>query len=65
SRAMLDYVSFITDKVGDLPPSPPKGAGEINFLLKRVNEQVGFDQAAPADAAKQFVDEANSILDRG
>lgn len=65
SRAMLDYVSFITDKVGDLPPSPPKGAGEINFLLKRVNEQVGFDQASPADGAKQFVDEANSILDRG
>jgi multiple sugar transport system substrate-binding protein len=65
SRAMLDYISFVTNKVGDLPPSPPKGAGEINFLLKRINEQVGFDQSTPAEGAKQFVDEANSIIDRG
>jgi len=65
SRAMLDYISFVTDKVGELPPSPPKGAGEINFLLKRINEQVGFEQSSPAEGAKQFVDEANSIIDRG
>jgi pectin-derived oligosaccharide transport system substrate-binding protein len=65
NKIALDYIAFITDKVGPLPPSAPKGAGEISFLLKRVNEQVGFEQASPADGAKQFVDEANSILDRG
>jgi multiple sugar transport system substrate-binding protein len=65
NKIALDYISFITDKVGPLPPSAPKGAGEISFLLKRVNEQVGFEQASPADGAQQFVDEANSILDRG
>lgn len=65
NRAALDYISFVTDKVGDLPPSPPKGAGEVNFLLKRVNEQIGFGQVSAADGAQQFVDEANSILERG
>lgn len=36
-KAMVDYISFVSDKVGELPPPPPKGAGEIQFVLKRVN----------------------------
>ena len=64
-RAMSDYISFISEKVGPLPPAPPRGAGEIQILLQRVNEQVGFGRLTPADGAKQFVSEANSILARG
>jgi multiple sugar transport system substrate-binding protein len=65
NKIALDYIAFITDKVGPLPPSAPKGAGEIAFLQKRVNELISFEQASVADGAKQFFDEANSILDRG
>jgi multiple sugar transport system substrate-binding protein len=64
-KMMVDYISFVSDKVGALPPPPPKGAGEIAFLLKRVNEEVGFGKTKVADSGKAFVTEAQSILARG
>ena len=64
-RAMVDYISLISDKVGPLPPPPPRGAGEIQSVLRRVNEQVGFGRLTPADGAKQFVTEASAVLARG
>jgi multiple sugar transport system substrate-binding protein len=64
-KMMVDYISFVSGKVGDLPPPPPKGAGEIAFLLKRVNEEVGFAKSKPAEGGKSFVTEAQSILARG
>ena len=55
----------MADKVGALPPPPPKGAGEIALLLTRVNEQVGFAKVTAPEGGKQFADEAKSILARG
>jgi multiple sugar transport system substrate-binding protein len=64
-NAMADYVSFITDKVGPLPPPPPAGAGEIVLLLRRINEQIGFGRMSTAEGAKHFMAEAKGILARG
>jgi multiple sugar transport system substrate-binding protein len=64
-RAQSDYITLISDKVGPLPPPPPRGAGEIATALLRVNEQVGFARLSPTDGAKQFVSEATAILARG
>ena len=64
-KAQTQYVSFVPDKVGALPPPPPAGAGEVAMLLRRVNEQVGFGKLSVADGAKQFVAEAKAILARG
>ena len=64
-RAMADYITLISDKVGPLPPPPPRGAGEIQTVLQRVNEQIGFGRLTPADGAKQFVTQAAAVLARG
>jgi multiple sugar transport system substrate-binding protein len=64
-KAMVDYISFVSDKVGALPPPPPKGAGEIAFVLKRINEEVGFGKTKVTDSGKAFVTESASILARG
>ncbi len=64
-RAMADYITLISDKVGPLPPPPPRGAGEIQTVLRRVNELVGFGKLTPADGAKQFVTESAATLARG
>jgi multiple sugar transport system substrate-binding protein len=64
-KAQTQYVSFVGDKVGAIPPPPPSGAGEVQTLLRRVNEQVGFGKLSVADGAKQFVTEAKAILARG
>jgi multiple sugar transport system substrate-binding protein len=63
-RQMVDYVSYVTDHAGDIPPAPPKGAGELAFALKRMNERVGFGMTSPTDGAKQFIDNANEVLGR-
>jgi multiple sugar transport system substrate-binding protein len=64
-KAMVTYIDAIADKVGPLPPPPPKGAGEIQFLLKRVNEEVGFAKASAVDAGQRFHIEAVAIIARG
>ena len=64
-KAQTQYVSFVGDKVGAIPPPPPSGAGEVQTLLRRVNEEVGFGKLSVADGAKQFVTEAKAILARG
>jgi multiple sugar transport system substrate-binding protein len=61
-KAMVDYIALVTDKVSPLPPPPPSGGGEIQKLLRRLNEKVGFGQATPSVAAKEFVEESKRIL---
>jgi multiple sugar transport system substrate-binding protein len=47
-----------------LPPPPPKGAGEIENLLKRVADSVAFGKVSIKDGASQFHGESVSILAR-
>ncbi|MBP0574499.1 hypothetical protein J8J27_27720, partial [Mycobacterium tuberculosis] len=65
SKAAVAYISDIADRVGPLPPAPPRGAGEVYGVLRRCNEQVGFNRQTPKEAAASFYDEAINILDRG
>jgi multiple sugar transport system substrate-binding protein len=65
SKKVVDFIAEVSQRVGPIPPAPPQGAGEIQVLLRRVNEQVGFGRSAASAAAKQYIAEANSILARG
>jgi multiple sugar transport system substrate-binding protein len=64
SRKVVDFIAEVSQRVGPIPPAPPQGAGEIQVLLRRVNEQVGFGRANASAAAKQYIAEANTILSR-
>ena len=64
-QAMASYVAFVSDKVSPLPAPPPQGAGEIQTLLRRANEQIGFGRVSVDAGAKQFMAEANAVLARG
>jgi multiple sugar transport system substrate-binding protein len=59
------YIAFISDKVRDLPPPPPRGAGEVLALMVRTNETIGFGKQTVANAARQFMRECDSIIARG
>ena len=63
-RMQLDYVAMMTKIAVPLPPPPPKGAGEVENLLRRVGDTVAFGKLSVKDGAQQFHTEVESILAR-
>ena len=64
SKKVVDYIGKLGPYTAKLPPSPPKGAGEVAFVLERVSQEVAFG-VSPEEGGKKFVTEAASILKRG
>ena len=64
-KKVVDFIGFVSSHVGPLPPTPPQGAGEIEDILRRVNEQVGFGRLTPTEGGKQLVADAKAVLVRG
>ncbi|HVE51235.1 MAG TPA: extracellular solute-binding protein [Casimicrobiaceae bacterium] len=63
-KLQIDYVAQVTKIAVPLPPPPPKGAGEIENLLKRVADSVAFGKTSIKDGASQFHTEAVNTLAR-
>jgi multiple sugar transport system substrate-binding protein len=61
----VNYVAEVSKIAVAIPPPPPKGAGEIEVLLRRVADSVAFGRASVKDGAAQFHQEAVSVLARG
>jgi multiple sugar transport system substrate-binding protein len=65
SKQMVDYIGKLGPYIGPLPPAPPKGAGEVAFVLQRVSQEVAFGSSTPEQGGEQLATEAESILKRG
>ncbi|TPW31796.1 carbohydrate ABC transporter substrate-binding protein [Martelella alba] len=65
SAKAVQFISDLSPYVGDLPPAPPQGAGEMNAVLIRISQEVAFEASSPEDAGKALVAEAQSVLKRG
>ncbi|AYG61052.1 ABC transporter substrate-binding protein [Rhizobium jaguaris] len=65
SKQVVDYIGRLTPQVGALPPSPPNGAGENAFLLKKIAEEVAFGKTSAQDAGTKFVEQAAANVTRG
>lgn len=63
-RMQVDFMARIERVAVDLPPPPPRGAGEIEVLLRRVGDAVAFGRTSVSDGAAQFLREAEGILAR-
>ena len=63
-KMQIDYVAALTKIAVPLPPPPPKGAGEIENLLKRVADSVAFGKSSIKEGAQQFHTEAVAVLAR-
>ena len=63
-RQQIEYVVAIGKQAVPLPPPPPKGAGEIENLLRRIADSVAFGKVSVKDGARQFHTEAVAILAR-
>jgi multiple sugar transport system substrate-binding protein len=65
SKQVVDYIGRLTPHVGALPPSPPNGAGENAFLLKKIAEEVAFGKTSAQDAGTKFTEQAAANITRG
>ncbi|HEY6133854.1 MAG TPA: extracellular solute-binding protein, partial [Rubrivivax sp.] len=63
-KMQIDYVAALGKIAVPLPPPPPKGAGEIENLLKRVADSVAFGKTSIKEGGQQFHTEAVAILAR-
>ncbi|MGH9209304.1 MAG: ABC transporter substrate-binding protein [Acidimicrobiales bacterium] len=57
-----EFVAEVTPDLEDPPPVPPVGAGEVQDIIQRINEEVLFDRLSVEDAVQQFMDEARAAI---
>lgn len=63
-RKMIDYLEIVRGNVSPLPPPPPKGAGEVETLLRRFYPELAFGRLDVKDGASQFYKQAQAVLRR-
>jgi len=63
-KQQIEFVVMVSKAAVQLPPPPPRGAGEIENLLRRVADSVAFGKVSVKDGASQFHSETINILRR-
>lgn len=58
----MEFMAQIQDDLADPPPLPPVGAGEVEEILERLNDEVVFGRLTVEEAAAQFMSEASSAV---
>jgi multiple sugar transport system substrate-binding protein len=57
-----EFIADLQDEIVDAPPSMPVGAGEVQGILQRINEEVLFGRLTPEQAADQFRTEVEAVI---
>ena len=60
----FDYTDKITSVVGETPAADPSGIAEVNEAFASAGNSVLYGQLTSEEAAKQFREKANEILER-
>jgi multiple sugar transport system substrate-binding protein len=63
-KKIISYLDVVGTHVGELPPPPPKNAGELDRALAPAWESVAFKKVDLKQAAKDYYDNAKTVLDR-
>ncbi len=63
-KATVAYVDAVTKVAVPLPPPAPKGAGEIDVLMRKTGDTIAFGKLSVSDGARQLVSDAEDILAR-
>jgi multiple sugar transport system substrate-binding protein len=63
-KQIVSYLDVVSKNVGQLPPPPPKNAGELDRALQPAWESVSFKKATVEEAAKDYYAKAQAALDR-
>lgn len=58
----FEFIEEITPDLSEPPPVPPAGAGEVQDIIQRLNEEVLFDRLSVEEAVEQFMAEARTAI---
>lgn len=58
----FEYLEIVADYAEEADPIAPPGENEVRGLFSRIIESLKYEQVTPEEAAEQFINEANSIL---
>lgn len=61
-KNVVDYFGKIQGRIGPVPNSAPKGAGEVREAFMRIGTEVVLGSVPADEAAGTFIDEAGAIL---
>lgn len=63
-QMVVKYIADLGEIAGDVPPTPPAAAGEVEVALKTKSQEVAFGAQSPADAGPAFYDQVIQTLGR-
>ena len=61
-KLSVTFLDEVTKVAVPLPPPAPKGAGEIDQLMRKLGDAVAFGKVSVSDGAKQLVSEAMVVI---
>jgi multiple sugar transport system substrate-binding protein len=64
NKTSLEFVGKAAEIVSPIPAPPPRGATEVEALLKEVSQQVAFGELTPEAGGKRYFEDGNAILGR-
>lgn len=56
-----EWIEEVSVDIMDAANTPPRGAGEVNSILQRINEEVLFGSTTPQEGAERFIEEASAV----
>lgn len=59
-KLSANFVKEITPGLAPPPPLPPKGAGDVEKILSRINEEVLFNRVSVPKAVQEYLDQVKS-----
>jgi multiple sugar transport system substrate-binding protein len=62
NQLAAEFVNTVGAEAAAPPGVPPQGAGEVQLILQRLNEQVLFDQMSVEEAVEAFISESNTAI---
>lgn len=63
-QKIVAYLDVVGTHIGELPPPPPKNAGELDRALQPAWESISFKKADVETAAKDYYEKAKVALER-
>lgn len=63
-QQIRDYEESIADRLGDAPPVPIVGYGTLEEKFRQLGQELGFGTITPEDAATQFFNEMDVVLNQ-